>query len=52
MVALWIISICYYKFREKVVKFLIKTIIDFEIFNMGIQKILESKRKTKDEKLA
>lgn len=52
MAAAWLISICYVKFREKTFEFLIKTKIDFETFNMGIQKIVESKRVSKDEKLA
>lgn len=52
MAAAWLISICYVKFGEKTLEFLINTKIDFETFNMAIQKIIESKRVSKDEKAA
>ncbi len=46
----WLISICYIKFPEITEKFLTRTKIDPEAFNIGIQKIIESKRVEKNIK--
>lgn len=46
----WLLSICYIKYREKTLKFLKTTKIDDWTYNKAIQKIIESKRISNEEK--
>lgn len=50
MAIAWLLSICYIKYREKTLKFLKTTKIDDWTYNKTIQKIIESKRISNEEK--
>jgi len=47
----WLISICYIKYKEKTLAFLENTNVDDWTYNKAIQKIIESTRVSKEEKL-
>ena len=46
----WLISICYVKYKEKTLKYLENKELDNFTYNKALQKIIESKRVTKEEK--
>jgi len=51
MAVAWLLSICYIKYKEKTLSFLKTTTIDDWTYNKAIQKIIESTRVEKLEKL-
>lgn len=51
MAMAWLISICYIKYREKTLNYLECTKIDDWTYNKAIQKIIESNRTSKKEKV-
>lgn len=51
MAVAWLLSICYIKYKEKTLSFLETTTIDDWTYNKAIQKIIESTRVEKQEKL-
>lgn len=51
MAIAWLLSICYVKYKKKILTFLDQTAIDDWTYNKTIQKIIESKRVSKEEKL-
>lgn len=51
MAIAWLLSICYIKYKEKTFKYFKTTTIDNWTYNKAIQKIIESKRIPKEEKL-
>ena len=51
MAIAWLLSICYIKYKEKTLEFLKITKIDNWTYNKAIQKIIESKRISNEEKI-
>ena len=51
MAAAWLLSICYVKFPELTEEYLNNSKLDDYTFNKAIQKIIESNRIAKNEKL-
>lgn len=51
MAIAWLLSICYIKYKEKTLEFLKTTKIDNWTYNKTIQKIIESKRISNEEKI-
>jgi len=47
----WLISMCYIKYKDKTLEFLNNNILDKWTYNKTIQKIIESNRVSKEEKL-
>lgn len=47
----WLLSMCYIKYKNKTLKFLNSNILDKWTYNKTIQKIIESNRIKKDEKI-
>ena len=46
----WLISICYIKEKDKTIKYLNSNRLNYFTYNKALQKIIESKRVTKEEK--
>lgn len=51
MVKAWLISVCFVKFRDKTLKFILDNSLDKFTHNKSIQKIIDSYRVSKDDKL-
>ena len=47
----WLLSMCYIKYKDKTLNYLKKDILDTWTYNKTLQKILESKRITKEERI-
>lgn len=50
MAKAWLISVCYVKYKEKTLKFLLNNSLDTFTYNKAIQKIIESNRVNKSDK--
>jgi len=51
MAIAWLVSMCYIKYKDKTLEFLNNNILDKWTYNKTIQKIIESNRVSKEEKL-